>query len=103
MQTHTDSGRLQRLLRTVHECLVFYSSLAVLGVICLSWTVLALPLFVILPRATGTAVGRFGIMAGFRLYTGWLRLLRAYRLDLSAIDALRGGPALILAPNHPCM
>jgi 1-acyl-sn-glycerol-3-phosphate acyltransferase len=29
--------------------------------------------------------------------------VRAYRLDLSAIDALRGGPACILAPNHPCM
>jgi 1-acyl-sn-glycerol-3-phosphate acyltransferase len=103
MQTHTDSGRLQRLLRTVHECFVFYSSLAVLGLICLSWTVLALPLYLILPRSTGTAVGRFGIMAGFRVYTAWLQLLRAYRLDLKAIDALRGGPALILAPNHPCM
>jgi 1-acyl-sn-glycerol-3-phosphate acyltransferase len=24
-------------------------------------------------------------------------------LDLTAIDALRGGPPLILAPNHPCL
>jgi 1-acyl-sn-glycerol-3-phosphate acyltransferase len=30
-------------------------------------------------------------------------LMRAYRLDLTAIDVLRDGPALILAPNHPCM
>ena len=103
VQTHSDSGLVPRLLRAFHECAVFYSSLIVLGLTCLSWTVIALPLYVILPRASGTAVGGFGIMAGFRVYTGWLRFVRAYRLDLKAIDALRGGPALILAPNHPCM
>jgi 1-acyl-sn-glycerol-3-phosphate acyltransferase len=72
-------------------------------VICLSWTVLALLLIVLLPRRAGTAAGRAGITAGFRIYTGWLKLVRAYRLDLTAIDSLRNGPALILAPNHPCM
>jgi 1-acyl-sn-glycerol-3-phosphate acyltransferase len=82
---------------------VFYSSLLVLGVICLSWTVIAMPLYVLLPRGLGTAAGRFGIMRGFQIYTGWLTLVRAYRLDLRAIDALRGGPTVILAPNHPCM
>jgi 1-acyl-sn-glycerol-3-phosphate acyltransferase len=69
----------------------------------LSWSALALLLFLLLPRRAGTAVGRAGIMAGFRIYTGWLTLMRAYRLDLTAIDVLRDGPALILAPNHPCM
>src|SRR5580700_6606112 len=103
MQSRTDAGRVQRLLRTVYDCAVFYSSLLVLGLICLSWTVIALPLYVLLPRRLGTVVGRFGIMGGFRIYTGWLTLVRAYRLDLRAIDALRGGPALIVAPNHPCM
>jgi 1-acyl-sn-glycerol-3-phosphate acyltransferase len=103
MQSHTDTGRVPRLLRTAYDCVVFYSSLLVLGLICLSSTVIALPLYVLLPRRLGTAVGRFGIMAGFWIYTGWLTLVRAYRLDLRAIDALRGGPALILAPNHPCM
>src|ERR1700726_3972316 len=103
MQSRTDAGRVQRLLRTVYDCAVFYSSLLVLGLICLSWTVIALALYVLLPRRLGTSAGRSGIMHGFRLYTGWLSLVRAYRLDLRAIDALRGGPALILAPNHPCM
>jgi len=103
MQSRTDVGRVQRLLRTAYDCAVFYSSLLVLGLICLSWTVIALPLYVLLPRRLGTVVGRFGIMGGFRTYTGWLTLVRAYRLDVRAIDALRGGPALILAPNHPCM
>jgi 1-acyl-sn-glycerol-3-phosphate acyltransferase len=103
MQSDTDTGRAARLLRPAHDCVVFYSSLLVLGLICLSWTVIALPLYVLLPRRLGTSAGRFGIMHGFRLYTGWLSLVRAYRLDLHAVDALRGGPALILAPNHPCM
>jgi 1-acyl-sn-glycerol-3-phosphate acyltransferase len=103
MQSHTDTERAPRLLRTAYDCVVFYSSLVVLGLICLSWTVIAMPLYVLLPRRQGTAAGRFGIMAGFRIYTGWLCLVRAYRLDLRAIDALRGGPPLILAPNHPCM
>src|ERR1700733_3354011 len=103
MQSDSDTGRAMRLLRVVHDCAVFYSSLLLLGLICLSWTVIALPLYLLLPRRLGTAAGRSGIMRGFRIYTGWLTLVRAYRLDLGAIDALRGGPGLILAPNHPCM
>jgi len=94
---------LARLLALAYQCAVFYGSLVILGLICLSWTVLALPLYMLLPQRSGTAAGRVGIMVGFRIYTGWLTLVRAYRLDLTAIDALRDGPALILAPNHPCM
>jgi len=103
MQSRTEIGRVPRVLRTAYDCAVFYSSLLILGLICLSWTVIALPLYVLLPRRPGTAAGRCGIMAGFRVYTTWLQLVRAYRLDLRAIDALRGGPPCILAPNHPCM
>jgi len=32
-----------------------------------------------------------------------LSITRAYYLDLRAIDSLRGGPPVILAPNHPCL
>jgi 1-acyl-sn-glycerol-3-phosphate acyltransferase len=103
MQSQSDTARVRGLLRSAYERTVFYSSLIVLGLICLSWTVISLVLYVLLPRRLGTAVGRFGIMAGFRIYAWWLSAFRAYRLDLRAIDALRGGPALILAPNHPCM
>jgi 1-acyl-sn-glycerol-3-phosphate acyltransferase len=103
MPARNSTAVMARLRALAYECMVFYSSLIVLGLICLSWTVVALLLFLLLPRRIGTAVGRTGIMAGFRIYTGWLTLVRAYRLDLTAIDALRGGPALILAPNHPCM
>jgi 1-acyl-sn-glycerol-3-phosphate acyltransferase len=42
-------------------------------------------------------------MTAFRLYAWSLSATRSYRLDLSAIDTLRGGPPVILAPNHPCL
>ena len=90
-------------IRTLYEYFALYSSLALLGVICLSWSVFALPLYFLLPERLGTRVGRRGIMTGFRLYTWSLSVTRAYRLDLRAIDSLKSGPPLILAPNHPCL
>jgi len=102
-QSNSHESRQAGLLHIVHGFAVLYSALLVLAVICLSWTLLALPLYVLLPQRWGTIVGRVGIMAGFRFYSWYLGLVGMYRLDLRAIDALRGGPALILAPNHPTM
>jgi len=92
-----------RPLKIVYEYFALYSSLTLLGLICLSWSVFALPLYFILPRRIGTAVGRRGIMTGFRLYAWSLSITGTYRLDLRAVDSLKGGPAVILAPNHPCL
>jgi 1-acyl-sn-glycerol-3-phosphate acyltransferase len=94
---------MPRFLKVIYEYFALYSSLTLLGVICLSWSVFAIPLYFILPTRLGTAVGRFGIMAGFRLYSWSLMVTGTYRLDLRAIDTLRGGPPLILAPNHPAL
>ena len=90
-----------RSVKVIYEYLALYSSLTLLGLICLSWSLFALPLYYILPRRIGTAVGRRGIMSGFRLYAWSLSLTRTYLLDLHAIDSLKGEPPLILAPNHP--
>lgn len=78
-----------------------YGLLAVLAVMILAWTLLALLLLSPLPRARRRAGARYTMMAGFRLFSGLLTLSGACELDLTAIDALRGGPAVILAPNHP--
>jgi 1-acyl-sn-glycerol-3-phosphate acyltransferase len=94
---------MQRLLKSLIDHLVSYTMLVWLGVICLSWSVIALVCYPLLPRRWGTAFGRFGIMAGFRLYARSLSAFGAYRLDLRAIDALQGGPPLILVPNHPSL
>jgi 1-acyl-sn-glycerol-3-phosphate acyltransferase len=92
-----------RPLKIAYEYFALYSSLTLLGLICLTWSVFALPLYFILPRRIGTAVGRRGIMSGFRIYAWSLSITRTYRLDLRAIDSLKDGPAVILAPNHPCL
>jgi 1-acyl-sn-glycerol-3-phosphate acyltransferase len=94
---------MPRFPKVIYEYFALYSSLALLGVICLTWSVFAIPLYFILPTRAGTAVGRFGIMAGFRLYSWSLSITGTYRLDLRAIDTLRGSPPLILAPNHPAL
>ena len=94
---------MRRLLKITYEYFALYSSLTLLGLICLTWSVFALPLYFILPRRIGTAIGRRGIMSGFRIYAWSLSVTRTYVLDLRDIDSLRGGPPLILAPNHPSL
>src|SRR3984885_2331142 len=92
-----------RSLKIPYEYFALYSSLTLLGLICLTWSVFALPLYFLLPQHIGTAVGRRGIMSGFRLSAWSLSVTRAYRLDLRDIDSLKAGPPVILAPNHPCL
>jgi 1-acyl-sn-glycerol-3-phosphate acyltransferase len=94
---------MPRYLKIVYEYFALYSSLTLLGLICLAWSVFALPLFFLLPPRAGTAIGRRGIMMGFRIYAWSLAVTRVYRLDIRDIDSLKGGPPLILAPNHPCL
>ena len=88
-----------RYLKIAYEYFALYSSLTLLGLICLTWSVFALPLYFILPRDLGTRVGRRGIMRGFQIYAWSLSVTRTYRLDLRAIDSLRDAPSMILAPN----
>ena len=85
------------------ESVVAYASLALLGLICLSWTLVALPLWLVLPERFGAHCGRWGILVGFRVYVWTLGWMGAYRLDLRALAALRDGPPVVLAPNHPSL
>jgi 1-acyl-sn-glycerol-3-phosphate acyltransferase len=94
---------MPRFLKIAYEYFALYSSLTLLGLICLTWSIFALPLYFILPERIGTAVGRRGIMTGFRIYAWSLSITGTYRLDLKAIDTLKGGPPVILAPNHPAL
>src|SRR5271169_6748310 len=94
---------MPRIFKIIYEYFALYSSLTLLGLICLTWSVFALPLYFILPAHLGTAIGRRGIMTGFRIYSWSLSITGTYRLDLKAIDTLKGGPPVILAPNHPAL
>lgn len=94
---------LLRPLRIIHEYVIAYALLTLLGLICLLFSVWALLMYPLLPRRLGTAAGRSGIMGGFRVFSWALTLTGAYKLDLRAIDSLRDGPPVILAPNHPSL
>jgi 1-acyl-sn-glycerol-3-phosphate acyltransferase len=92
-----------RPLRTVYEYMVLYYGLGLLGLICLSWTVVAAALFPLLPRRWGEALGRYVIMAGFRLYLAAIAITGTCRFDLSALDPLKSQGPMIIAPNHPSL
>src|SRR5258708_33994811 len=92
---------MQRLLKTLVDHVATYLGLVGLGVICLSWSVIALICYPLLPTRTGTALGRFGIMVGFRLYAWTLSATGSDPLDLLAMEARRGGPPVVLMPKNP--
>ncbi|MEO8751992.1 MAG: lysophospholipid acyltransferase family protein [Casimicrobiaceae bacterium] len=92
---------MKNTLHTLYEYAALYFGLVLLGLICLVWSPIAIVVPALLPAAWARTVGRWGITIGFRIYALALSGTRAYRLDLSALDALRGEPPMIIAPNHP--
>ena len=89
--------------RRAYEYAALWFGLGTLGAGCLLWCLVAALLHPLLPRPTGTRLGRLVIMRGFRFYLWLLQAIGACRFDLSALDPLREEGALIIAPNHPCL
>ena len=96
-------GPLRRGLHRLYEYCALGFGLGLLGVISLTWTLLAVPLYYVLPRRWAVPLGRWANTLGFRVYLGALGLSGACRFDLSALDALRSEGPMIIAPNHPCL
>ena len=94
---------MTRRLLELYDYLVLYLGLFWLGIQCLGWTLVAVILYPLLPERWGRPLGRWVIMAAFRMYLASLSLSRRCHFDLSALDALRDEPPLIIAPNHPCL
>jgi len=94
---------LLRVLLNGYDYLVLYFGLAWLGVLCLAWTPIAIIVYPLLSERRGRALGRYVIMVVFRFYLASLSLSRRCSFDLTALDALRDAPPLILAPNHPSL
>lgn len=87
----------------LHETLRMHLGFLLLGLICLVVSLLALPLRAVLPRGLSKRVGRQLIAVVFRIYLRSLEFMGACRFDLTALDALRTGPAMVVAPNHPSL
>jgi 1-acyl-sn-glycerol-3-phosphate acyltransferase len=93
--------RTAPLLRGLYERLAFGVALLVFGVGGLIYTATGPVLYLLLPRRVGAALGQGVMMALFRFFVGLLQLLGLARCDLRALDALRDGPPVVIAPNHP--
>lgn len=83
--------------------LTIYVGVPFLGLMCLLWTLIALPARALMSRRAGAALGRQGISRGFQLYVNLLRLCGAYRFDLSALEQLAQERGVLIAPNHPSL
>lgn len=94
---------MARALRALWTYAVLLYGFGLLGIGGLAWSLLALPLHLVLPGKRARAIGRAAIARGFRFYLGALEASGGFRFDLSALDALRNAGPLILAPNHPSL
>ena len=87
----------------LHETLRLHLGFLLLGAFCLAISVAALPMGLLLPRASSKRLGRGLISASVRAYLKMLAWMGACRFDLSELDALRGEPPMVIAPNHPSL
>lgn len=95
--------KLSHSRRAWHELARVYLGFLGLGVVCLTVSFLALPMRTMLARALSMRLGRKLVAASARSYLKSLALMGACRFDLTALDVLRGAPAMIIAPNHPSL
>ena len=78
-----------------------YAGLGFFAAMCLLASAVILAGGVLMPRERRRRFARGMISRMFRLYLGSMERIGGMRLDLGALDALRDGPAMVIAPNHP--
>jgi 1-acyl-sn-glycerol-3-phosphate acyltransferase len=94
---------LVRPVRLAYEYFVFCLGYLYFGAGCALVSLLSTVLHPLLPARVGVPLGRWMTGTHFR---GFLALLRAgglVRIDLTALDQLRGERSIIIAPNHPSL
>ena len=95
--------RLERPLLWAYQTVAFYGVLAVFGIVFLGWNLPATTAYWLLPHRRSLRFGQAVIMHGFRTLLGLMRVAGLAHFDLTAIDALRDEPGLLIAPNHPTL
>lgn len=88
-------------LKIAYEYVALILGLGLLAFLCLAWSIIALPLALLLPSNWTRKLGRRTISLGFRGYLRCLSIPGWVRLELDPIDSLKCGTPLVLAPNHP--
>lgn len=98
------AARLARAIRTAIDRVLFWMVLANLLFSSMGWSLPALPLNHLLPKRLRAPAGQFTAMMWCRYFVWSMRVSGLVRCDgLSALDALRDEPRLIIAPNHPSL
>lgn len=87
--------------RALHETARMHLGFLVLGLICLLVSLLAFVLRAVLPRVLSKRMGRKLVTHTTRGYLHFLTRMGACRFDLAALDAIKDGPPMVIAPNHP--
>lgn len=95
--------RALRAVRLAYEYLVFYSLLVAFVASGLIWSLIATLLRALLPAARSEPIGQWLIMVACRMFVALMRATGIVRCDLRALDELRVGPRVIIAPNHPSL
>jgi 1-acyl-sn-glycerol-3-phosphate acyltransferase len=86
----------------LHQALRLHLGYLLLGLACLAVSLLAFPMR-LLPAPARRRLGRRLVSATTRGYLKALVGMGACRFDLAELDALRSGPAMLIAPNHPSL
>ena len=94
---------IKRAGRTAYEYFWHYFGLLYFGLVGALYGVVASLLHLLLPARLRAPLGRRLISFLFRGFLTMMRASGVMKLDLSALDALRGQPGLVIAPNHPCL
>ncbi len=85
------------------QWLLLQALLLILGLASLGWNLIAMPLFLLLPRRVGKALGRATIAEGYRAYWWFASLTGLLRMEAQALEPLREEGGLIIVANHPSL
>ena len=96
-------GLLVRSARLAYEYLVFYLGSVYFGTGCVLVSLVSAALHPLVPDELGARLGRWMTGLHFRGFLALLRASRLVRIDLAALDDVRGERSIILAPNHPSL
>lgn len=99
----SSTSLFRRWTHRAYEYGALWFGLGLIGIMSLTWSLLAIPLYAILPKRWAIPHGRQAITSIFRGFVGALRLIGAGRFDIGCLDGLRGERPLVIAPNHPCL
>ena len=94
---------LTSLRRTLVDRVRMHAGFGLLGLLCVAFLPLAVALFVTLSPRQSRSACRRAASGLFRFYLRALERMGACCFDLTELDALRGGPAMVIAPNHPSL